>query len=67
MKLGIIGCGAIGSDVAKAADSFDEISHIFLCDIVKEKENEIAQLKERVSRMETLIAGLLAENKGAQK
>jgi len=24
MNLGIIGCGAIGSDVAKAADSFQE-------------------------------------------
>lgn len=32
MKLGIIGCGAIGTDVAFAADSFDELSEIFLFD-----------------------------------
>ena len=41
MKLGIIGCGAIGNDVAAAADEFDEISHIFLCDLVKERENSL--------------------------
>jgi aspartate dehydrogenase len=35
MKLGIIGCGAIGSDVAKAADSFPEINEILLFDINK--------------------------------
>ncbi len=45
MKLGIIGCGAIGCDVAKAADGFDEISHIFLYDIVKEKET---MLKKKI-------------------
>lgn len=33
MKLGIIGCGAIGTDVAKAADCFDEINDIYLFDI----------------------------------
>jgi len=38
MKLGIIGCGAIGSDVAKAADTFDEISEMYLFD--KEPKNE---------------------------
>ena len=33
MKLGIIGCGAIGSDVGKAADNIKEIEKIFLFDI----------------------------------
>ncbi len=47
MKLGIIGCGAIGNDVAKAADSFDEISHIFLYDIVKEKAS---MLKDKLNK-----------------
>lgn len=33
MKLGIIGCGAIGTDVALAAEKMDEIEKIFLYDI----------------------------------
>lgn len=32
MKLGLIGCGAIGTDVAKAADTFKEIEKIYLFD-----------------------------------
>lgn len=32
MKLGIIGCGAIGTDVAKAADMMKEIEKIYLFD-----------------------------------
>ena len=35
MKLGIIGCGAIGTDVAKAADEMKEIEKIYLFDIDK--------------------------------
>jgi len=34
MKLGIIGCGAIGTDVAKAADSMEEIEKIYVFDII---------------------------------
>jgi aspartate dehydrogenase len=33
MKLGIIGCGAIGTDVATAADSMKDIEKIYLFDI----------------------------------
>ncbi|DAC72154.1 MAG TPA: aspartate dehydrogenase [Thermoplasmata archaeon] len=33
MKLGIIGCGAIGTDVAKAADTMKDIEKIYLFDI----------------------------------
>lgn len=32
MKLGIIGCGAIGTDVALAADSFKELTKVYLFD-----------------------------------
>jgi len=35
MNLGIIGCGAIGTDVGKAADKMDEIKNIYLFDINK--------------------------------
>ena len=35
MKLGIIGCGAIGTDVAKAADMMKDIKKIYLFDINK--------------------------------
>jgi aspartate dehydrogenase len=35
MKLGIIGCGAIGTDVGKAADEISEIEQIYLFDIDK--------------------------------
>ncbi len=33
MRLGIIGCGAIGTDVAKAADAMEDIEKIYLHDI----------------------------------
>ena len=33
MNLGIIGCGAIGTDVAKAADKLEEIEKIYLFDV----------------------------------
>lgn len=32
MNIGIIGCGAIGSTLAKAAEEFDEVSEIFVFD-----------------------------------
>jgi len=47
MKLGIIGCGAIGGDVAKTADEMDDIEEIYLYDIVEEKGVRLAeQLKK---------------------
>jgi len=39
MNLGIIGCGAIGTDVAIAADKMGEINRIYLHDINEKKEN----------------------------
>ena len=47
MNLGIIGCGAIGSDVAKAADEMEEIEEIYLYDIVEEKAKKLASLLKK--------------------
>jgi aspartate dehydrogenase len=57
MKLGIIGCGAIGSDVAKAADSFPEIKEILLFDINKKAQEKLHRFlkKSRIVSLETLI------------
>jgi aspartate dehydrogenase len=47
MKLGIIGCGAIGTDVACAADAMKEIEKIYLFDIKKSAaETLCSQLKK---------------------
>jgi aspartate dehydrogenase len=43
MNLGIIGCGAIGTDVALAADKMNEIDKIFLHDINKKKANNLVK------------------------
>lgn len=41
MKLGIIGCGAIGTDVANEADKMKEIEKIYLYDIKKDASNKL--------------------------
>jgi aspartate dehydrogenase len=41
MNLGIIGCGAIGTDVALAADSMKDIKKIYLHDIKKHLEKKL--------------------------
>jgi aspartate dehydrogenase len=47
MKLGIIGCGAIGTDVALAADAMNDIEKIYLFDIKKTAADTLcAQLKK---------------------
>ena len=43
MNLGIIGCGAIGTDVAKAADKMVEIEKIYLLDIDKKAEMKLCK------------------------
>ena len=43
MKLGIIGCGAIGTDVAVYADSMNEIEKIYLFDIDKKAEEKLVK------------------------
>lgn len=42
MRIGIIGCGAIGSDVTRAADKMTEIDKIFLFDIKKKAATTLA-------------------------
>jgi len=44
MKLGIIGCGAIGSNVAKAAETMQEIEKIYLFDIDKKAEQNLCKI-----------------------
>ena len=51
LQLGIIGCGAIGSDVAKAADHMEEISAIYLYDIDEAKAEELAAAVDKASVM----------------
>ena len=47
MNLGIIVCGAIGTDVAKAADKMKEIEKIYLYDTKKKaSENLCKSLKK---------------------
>lgn len=43
VKIGIIGCGAIGNDVAKAADEMDDVEKIFLYDIKIEKAEKLCK------------------------
>ena len=47
MNLGIIGCGAIGTDVAKAADAMKEIKKIYLYDIDKEASNALCKILKK--------------------
>jgi len=51
MKLGIIGCGAIGTDVALAADKMEEIEEIYLYDKDKKAER---MLSEKLSKGKTV-------------
>lgn len=44
MNLGIIGCGAIGTDVAKAADKMKEIKKIYLFDIDKKVAEKLCNV-----------------------
>ena len=43
MRLGIIGCGAIGRDVTRAADKMTEIDKIYLFDTKKKAASVLAQ------------------------
>ncbi len=43
MNLGVIGCGAIGNDIVKAADEIDEIEKIYIFDINKEAEKKLCK------------------------
>ena len=49
MNLGIIGCGAIGTDVALAAEKMKEIENVFLFDINKKASGKLC---DKVSKAE---------------
>ena len=60
MKLGIIGCGAIGTDVALAANEFQEIDSIHLYDI---DEKAVSNLAKKTSKGKMVdISTLLDES-----
>lgn len=49
MRLGIIGCGAIGTDVAKAADAMDDIEKIYLYDINPSAAKKLCSMMKKAS------------------
>jgi len=64
MNLGIIGCGAIGTDVAKAADNIKDVNKVYLFDLkidVAEKlcksvkKAEIKSVKEFINEVEVVF------------
>lgn len=57
MNLGIIGCGAIGTDVAKAADNIKEIRKIYLFDINANASNKLLKSikKGEIKRVEDFL------------
>jgi aspartate dehydrogenase len=70
MNLGIIGCGAIGSDVAIAANAMKEIKKIYLYDSKKEaaenlckkvKKAEILTVKEFLIHVDVVFEGASQE------
>jgi aspartate dehydrogenase len=74
MNLGIIGCGAIGTDLAIAADEIDEIKNIYIYDIEKKaskallkkvKKAEIKEVKEFLPLADVVFEG--ASQKAVQE
>lgn len=70
MILGIIGCGAIGTDVAEAADELKEISEIYLYDIdtaaseklsKKIRKSRVCSLKELIDKVDIVFEGASQE------
>ena len=57
MNLGIIGCGAIGTDVAVAADEMEEIDKVYIYDIDKEKELTLSKIikKSKIKSVKDFI------------
>lgn len=49
MRLGIIGCGAIGTDVAIAADAMNDIEKIYLYDIIPSASKKLCMKLKKAS------------------
>ncbi|RLG28246.1 aspartate dehydrogenase [Methanosarcinales archaeon] len=69
MNLGIIGCGAIGTDVAKAADMMKEIKKIYLYDINKKASKELCNSlkKAEVSEVKKFLGDVDVVFEGASQ
>ena len=69
MNLGIIGCGAIGTDVAKAADKIDEIKKIYLYDIKKGASENLCKTigKGEICRVEDFLGDVDVVFEGASQ
>lgn len=59
MRLGILGCGAIGADIVRFADGEKEIREVILHDVLPEREKALSQAstKARVARDEADLLG----------
>ena len=57
MRLGIIGCGAIGTDVGKAANGWKEIEKIYLFDIDKKASKRLNNVisKSEIKKVEDFL------------
>jgi aspartate dehydrogenase len=69
MDLGIIGCGAIGTDVAKAAEHMKEIEKIFLYDIDNKAQNKLCHIvhKAEKKKVEEFISDVDVVFEGASQ
>ena len=69
MNLGIIGCGAIGSDVAKAVDEMSEIERIYLYDINKKASARLLKTlkKAQIQRVEEFLNNVDVVFEGASQ
>lgn len=69
MNLGIIGCGAIGADVAKAADNWKEIEKIYLYDIDTKASDRLYKTlkKAEIQRVEDFLGDVDIVFEGASQ
>jgi len=69
MNLGIIGCGAIGADVGKAADKMKEIEKIYLYDIDKKaSEQALKNIKKaEIKKVEDFLGDVDIVFEGASQ
>jgi len=69
MILGVIGCGAIGTDVAEAADNMKEISEIYMFDINSDASKELSKKikKSKVCSLNDLIKNVDIVFEGASQ
>ena len=69
MKLGIIGCGAIGTDVALAADEMREIEKIYIYDINRKASDKLLKKlkKAEMQKVEEFLGNVDVVFEGASQ